>query len=56
MLSRSMDICTHREVYDSERDIDIRNTLGKEWEIVRIPTKYIEKDPTVIPEAIERIG
>ncbi len=47
---------THREVYDSERDIDIRNTLGKEWEIVRIPTKYIEKDPTVIPEAIERIA
>ncbi len=43
----------HSEVRDSERDTEIRNTLGKEWEIVRIPTKYIEKDPSTIPEAIE---
>lgn len=37
---------------DSIRDIDIRNHLGLDWEIIRIPTKYIEKDPTKIPDIL----
>lgn len=42
--------------FDSKRDIDIRHILGAEWEIIRIPTKYVEKDPTKIPEAIEEMA
>lgn len=41
-----------KELYDSNRDIDIRNTLGSDWEVVRIPTKYIEKNPPRIVDAI----
>lgn len=41
---------------DNKRDIEIRNILGKEWEIVRIPTKYIHEHPSLIPEAIEKIS
>lgn len=37
---------------DSIRDIDIRNYLGLDWEILRIPTKYIEKDPSKIPDIL----
>ena len=29
---------------DAQRDADIRNNLGLEWEIVRISTKYIEEN------------
>lgn len=41
--------------YDSNRDIDIRNHLGGEWEIIRIPTKYIDKNPSKLIEAIEQL-
>lgn len=40
---------------DGERDIKLRKILGNEWEIVRIPTEYIEKDPEKLPEAIKTI-
>lgn len=42
--------------YDSNRDIEIRNTLGVEWEIVRIPTKYIEQNPSKIIDGIEALA
>ena len=45
-----------KEEFDSKRDIDIRCMLGSEWEVIRIPTKYIEKDPSKIPDAIEQIA
>lgn len=39
--------------YDNERDIKIRSLLGKEWEVVRIPTKYIEANAKqIVPAAI----
>lgn len=38
----------HRTMEDCERDIEIKNILGKEWEIIRIDTKYIEKNPSEI--------
>lgn len=41
--------------YDSGRDIDIRNALGSEWEIVRIPIKYVEENPIGIVDAIEKM-
>lgn len=44
-----------REIYDSNRDIDIRNELGGMWEVVRIPTKYIEKNPPAIVSAIKAL-
>lgn len=37
---------------DGKRDIEIRNKLGAEWEIIRIPTKYIEDQPEKLPEAV----
>lgn len=44
-----------RELKDSNRDTAIRQTLGEEWEIVRIPTKHIEENPDRIPDAIDAI-
>jgi very-short-patch-repair endonuclease len=45
-----------KTVHDSNRDIDIRNELGREWEIIRIPTKYIESQPELLPIAIEKLA
>lgn len=42
--------------YDSNRDIEIRNTLGHEWEVVRIPTKYIEENPSKIIDGVEQLA
>ena len=44
-----------KELYDSNRDVEIRRTLGEEWEVVRIPTKHVEENPDKIPEAIDAI-
>lgn len=46
----------YKEAYDSSRDIDIRNALGAQWEVVRIPTKHIESNPVKIPDAIEALA
>lgn len=43
----------HRADYDSKRDIEIRRVLGEKWEVIRIPTKYIEQNPEALPDAIE---
>ena len=45
-----------KELQDSNRDVRIRQTLGKEWEIIRIPTKYIEQSPDRLPEAIQKMA
>ena len=37
---------------DSKRDIDVRSALGGDWEVVRIPTKYIEQNAKVLVDAI----
>ena len=44
-----------RRNYDSLRDEYIRRTLGRPWEIVRIPTSLLDKNAKMIPEAIERV-
>lgn len=41
--------------YDSNRDIEIRNYLGNQWEVIRIPTKYIDKNPEKLVDAIEML-
>ena len=41
---------------DSNRDAEIRRMIGAEWEIVRIPTAYIEQNPEKLPEAIKAIA
>lgn len=43
------------ELQDSKRDLEIRRTLGEEWEVVRIPTNHIEENPDKIPEAIDAV-
>ena len=34
----------HKTAQDAQRDKDIRAELGSEWEVVRIPTEYIEQN------------
>lgn len=41
--------------YEGKRDVEIRSKLGKEWEIVRLPVKYIEQQPEKIPEAVQAL-
>ena len=45
-----------RELKDSNRDVRIRQVLGSAWEIIRIPTKYIEEAPEKLPEAIKAMA
>ena len=45
----------NKQIYDKERDIKIRNELGAEWEIVRIPTKYIALNPNKLIDAVKEI-
>ena len=45
-----------KELRDSNRDVKLRQILGDEWEIVRIPTKYIEQNPVRIPDAINALA
>jgi very-short-patch-repair endonuclease len=40
---------------DGQRDLEIRHKLGSKWEIVRLPTKYIEKEPWKIIEAVQSV-
>lgn len=41
-----------KSLYDSNRDKKIREILGPEWEIVRIPTKLLRKNPEMLIEAV----
>ena len=43
----------HKSAADGKRDVEIRAKLGKEWEVIRIPTNYIEEQPEKLPEAID---
>ena len=45
----------HTLFYDNQRDEEIRSILGKEWEVVRISTKYIEENVELLVEAIKTI-
>ena len=45
-----------KELKDSNRDIKLRQMLGDEWEVIRIPTKHIEENPTRIPDAIKALA
>lgn len=42
----------YSELKDSKRDIDVRAHLGGDWEIVRIPTKYLEQNAGKLLDAI----
>lgn len=42
-------------IRDSRRDIVIRDELGPEWEVIRIKTNYLERDPEKLVEAIEAL-
>lgn len=42
----------NRHLQDSKRDIELRRMLGDEWEIIRIPTQYIEQNPERIPDSV----
>lgn len=40
---------------DNQRDIDIRNELGPDWEVVRIGTEYVEHNAKMLIEAMRAI-
>ena len=42
----------NRQLQDSKRDTELRRMLGDEWEVIRIPTQYIEQNPLKIPDAV----
>lgn len=41
--------------YDKERDREIKEKLGEQWQILRIPSDYIDKKVTELPQAIENV-
>lgn len=45
----------HSKKRDSKRDIEIRNELGKEFEIVRIDTKFLEENAKCLVKAVKEI-
>lgn len=49
------DFHNFRLAKDGKRDIEIRNELGKEWETIRIPTKYILENPNKIIDTMEQM-
>ena len=42
----------NNQIYDKTRDIKVRETLGSDWETVRIPTEYVEKNPGRVIDAM----
>jgi very-short-patch-repair endonuclease len=46
----------NRQLQDSKRDTELRRMLGDEWEVIRIPTQYIEQNPAKIPEAVTALA
>jgi very-short-patch-repair endonuclease len=44
-----------RTIYDSKRDLEIRQSLPPDWEIVRIKTEFVAVNPSKIPEAVEQM-
>ncbi|KYD23275.1 hypothetical protein B4109_3201 [Geobacillus stearothermophilus] len=45
----------YSKLKDSKRDVKIINELGTGWEVVRIPTKYIEQNVKMLVPAIKEI-
>ena len=42
----------HRKEYDNKRDIQIKQMLGDEWDIIRIKTDYLDMNAKKLPDAI----
>lgn len=40
---------------DSRRDLELKKALGDSWEVVRIPTKYVEENPEALPDALVKV-
>lgn len=45
----------NRTAYDSKRDAEIKNELGRGWEIIRIKTDYLDQKADLLVEAIRAI-
>jgi len=43
------------KVFDANRDIELRNLLGSDWEVLHIPTKYVDSDAEKIPFIITKM-
>ena len=49
------DLHAHKLYHDNQRDIDIRQELGADWEVVRIKTEYLEQNAEMLIEAIKAV-
>lgn len=45
----------YHKLKDSKRDITLRNELGNDWEVIRIPTKYLEQNAGALIKAIKEL-
>lgn len=45
----------HRKSYDSDRDKFIKEQLGRDWEIIRIKTEYLDKHADRLVSAIRQV-
>lgn len=45
----------YTKLSDSKRDLDVLKSLGTGWEIIRIPTKYIDRYPQKVVDAIFKL-
>lgn len=45
----------HRKAYDTKRDMRLQQALGDGWDIIRIPTDYLDKNAKKLPEAIYKV-
>lgn len=57
MLIVEIDGIMHKQKkdYDKKRDIRIKEILGDQWQIIRIPTDFIDSKVEKLPTAIETI-
>ena len=44
-----------RKKFDSERDLEIKQILGGDWDIIRIPTEHLDKHADRLIDAIEHV-
>ena len=45
----------HIKKQDYKRDIKMRQVLGPDWEVIRIPTKYLERNSAALYRAIKEM-
>lgn len=45
----------HKKEYDTRRDKEIKKILGDPWQIIRIPTDYLDQNAKKLPKALHEV-